>query len=145
MELSVELRANLRELASAGLVELRENGARVAPLSALSRGESAAMAKSRSCIFGRRSTISLVASLLVPTNPKNVLLWPQSGLGALDRTGSNLCALPSSVPRAIKTAKNFAVGLMHFARRNFRMTPSSHSQSTRISNTRFPETTRVAR
>lgn len=36
MELSNELEANLRELASAGPVELRENGARVAPLSALS-------------------------------------------------------------------------------------------------------------
>jgi hypothetical protein len=36
VELSVELEANLRELASAGPVELRENGARVAPLSALS-------------------------------------------------------------------------------------------------------------
>ena len=36
MELSLELEANLRELASAGPVELRENGARVAPLSALS-------------------------------------------------------------------------------------------------------------
>ena len=31
MELSLELEANLRELASAGPVELRENGARVAP------------------------------------------------------------------------------------------------------------------
>lgn len=36
MELSGELEANLRELAAAGPVELRENGARVAPLSALS-------------------------------------------------------------------------------------------------------------
>ncbi len=36
MELSGELEANLRELASAGPVELRENGARVAPLSTLS-------------------------------------------------------------------------------------------------------------
>ena len=36
MELSNELEANLRELASAGPVELRENGARVAPLSTLS-------------------------------------------------------------------------------------------------------------
>lgn len=36
MELSLELEANLRELASAGPVELRENGARVAPLSTLS-------------------------------------------------------------------------------------------------------------
>ncbi|HET9801951.1 MAG TPA: hypothetical protein VFP96_01820 [Candidatus Acidoferrum sp.] len=36
MELSSELEANLRELASAGPVELRENGARVAPLSTLS-------------------------------------------------------------------------------------------------------------
>lgn len=36
MELSVELEANLRELAAAGPVELRENGARVAHLSALS-------------------------------------------------------------------------------------------------------------
>ncbi|MBS1840225.1 MAG: hypothetical protein JSS69_01435 [Acidobacteria bacterium] len=34
--MSSELEANLRELASAGPVELRENGARVAPLSALS-------------------------------------------------------------------------------------------------------------
>jgi len=34
--LSNELEANLREFASAGPVELRENGARVAPLSALS-------------------------------------------------------------------------------------------------------------
>ena len=36
MELSGELEANLRELAAAGPVELRENGARVAPLSTLS-------------------------------------------------------------------------------------------------------------
>ena len=36
MELSSELEANLRELAAAGPVELRENGARVAPLSSLS-------------------------------------------------------------------------------------------------------------
>ena len=36
MELSNELEANLRELAAAGPVELRENGARVAPLSTLS-------------------------------------------------------------------------------------------------------------
>ena len=36
MELSSELEANLRELAAAGPVELRENGARVAPLSTLS-------------------------------------------------------------------------------------------------------------
>jgi len=35
VELSAELEANLRELASAGPVELRENGARVAPLSTL--------------------------------------------------------------------------------------------------------------
>ena len=44
MELSSELEANLRELASTGPVELRENGARVAPLSTLSwevRGSSA--------------------------------------------------------------------------------------------------------
>jgi len=36
VELSSELEANLRELAAAGPVELRENGARVAPLSSLS-------------------------------------------------------------------------------------------------------------
>ena len=36
MELSNELEANLRELASAGPVEVRENGGRVAPLSTLS-------------------------------------------------------------------------------------------------------------
>jgi hypothetical protein len=44
VELSSELEANLRELAAAGPVELRENGARVAPLSTLSwevRGNSA--------------------------------------------------------------------------------------------------------
>jgi len=44
VELSNELEANLRALASTGPVELRENGARVAPLSALSwevRGNSA--------------------------------------------------------------------------------------------------------
>jgi len=135
VELSGELEANLRELAAAGPVELRENGARVAPLSTLSWEVRGTATKPLLHLWSARH--NLTRRVLAITDHTEERRSPWSDSTAHGQTAWNLCACFSSDPSANSTAMSSPDGLQHYAQNNFHTTPLSRFRVIKTSSIHF--------
>jgi len=120
MEFAAELQASLREFTASGVVEVRENGGRVAPFSGMS-WEVRGNGEKPLLHLGRISLTSRAASWRLPIAPKSGWPSPSSALAAPNRTGSNSFAGNLSAAPANSHARNSATASPTFLPSSFRM------------------------